>query len=130
MRTESVTNSKEKGTEPTKNRGEKEVNARQDRRVGTACTVRITSNEADTAIATPRLRYMYQPPHHHPNWNCSTSPAAVVILLHRIPPQIPSILYSPHNTFAISDYPKPPKPVTQLLTVHEMLFTYTSPNPT
>lgn len=55
MRTDSDTKSNEKETDPTKNRGEKEVNAKQDKSVGTAF---INKKETKTAIATAQFRYL------------------------------------------------------------------------
>lgn len=97
MRTESVTNSTENGTDPTNNKGEKEVKAKQDRSVGTACTAKITNNGADTAIATPHLCYMYlllqTPP-------ASPSPELKLQQLLRRVDHLP-----PHNSFQNSLHP-------------------------
>lgn len=119
MRTESVTNNTEKGTDSTNNEsGEKdEVNARQDRSVGTACTAKITNNGADTAIATPppHLRYYM---HLLPTPPAAASPSPELKLqqlLRRLDNHLPphhkscenSLHPPPHLPSAIFHYPDP-----------------------
>ena len=90
MQRERETKREEKGKEETRNRGEKEaVNARQDRSVGTACTVKF-NKETDAAIATTKhptptpstktkttINFRTQC-NHHPN--CNTLVLVLVLL--------------------------------------------------